>query len=83
MRKEAEGSLENMEKNIAKQREDEKVQQRLYEEFRQLDVNGDGMITIEEIYAFLESKLKVINGGWDALILTLSFTHLNIGQGTS
>jgi hypothetical protein len=26
-------------------------------------VNGDGMITIEEIYGFLESKLKVIRGG--------------------
>ena len=35
--------------NISKDREYEKIQQRLYEEFSQLDINRDGMITLDEI----------------------------------
>lgn len=34
---------------IAKEREYEKVQQKLYEEFRQLDINRDGNITLDEV----------------------------------
>jgi len=46
-------------KNIAADREDEKVQQRLYDEFKTLDINGDGMITIDEIKEFLIDKVQV------------------------
>ncbi len=44
--------------NIAKEREYEKVQQRLYDEFSVLDVNRDGMISIDEIVGFLQSKVR-------------------------
>jgi Ca2+-binding EF-hand superfamily protein len=39
--------------NIAKERDYEKVQQKLYEEFKQLDINNDGNITLDEIIEFL------------------------------
>ena len=42
---------------IAKEREYEKVQQKLYEEFKQLDINHDGSITLEEIVEFLARKV--------------------------
>lgn len=45
---------------IAKEREYEKVQQKLYEEFKQLDINNDGQITIEEIVEFLKSKVSIM-----------------------
>eukprot|EP00347_Sterkiella_histriomuscorum_P014348 403361215 len=41
---------------IAKEREYEKVQQKLYDEFKKLDINNDGSITIEEVVEFLKQK---------------------------
>jgi hypothetical protein len=41
---------------IAREREYERVQQKLYEEFKQLDINQDGSITLDEIVQFLHSK---------------------------
>lgn len=38
---------------IAKEREYEKVQQKLYDEFKKLDINNDGSITLDEIVEFL------------------------------
>ena len=43
--------------NIAKEREYEKIQQRLYEEFSVLDKNHDGMITLDEIVDFFHIKV--------------------------
>lgn len=45
--------------NIAKERDYERVQQKLYEEFKQLDVNNDGSITLDEIIEFLQKKVRV------------------------
>ena len=41
---------------IAREREYERVQQKLYDEFKQLDINQDGSITLDEIVHFLQSK---------------------------
>ena len=41
---------------IAKEREYEKIQQKLYDEFKLLDKNQNGMISIDEIVDFLSSK---------------------------
>jgi hypothetical protein len=46
--------------NLAKERDYEKVQQKLYEEFKQLDINNDGSITFEEIVEFLQKKVRLI-----------------------
>lgn len=46
---------------IAREREFEKVQQKLYEEFSKLDLNQDGMITLEEIVEFLTKQVIVSN----------------------
>lgn len=40
-----------------KQREYEKMQQKLYEEFKVIDLNQDGSITLDEIISFLEHKV--------------------------
>lgn len=45
---------------IAKEREYEKVQQKLYEEFKQLDIDQDGSITIDEIVQFLQKKVSLL-----------------------
>lgn len=45
---------------IAREREYEKIQQKLYEEFKQLDINNDGFISLEEIRQFLQSKVTLI-----------------------
>ena len=42
---------------IHKEREYEKMQQKLYEEFRRLDINQDGSITLDEIIQFLQAKV--------------------------
>ena len=47
--------------NIAKEREYEKMQQRLYEEFSVLDKNGDGMVSLDEVLDFLRSKVILIS----------------------
>ena len=39
--------------NIAKERDWEKIQARLYEEFKILDINNDGAITLDELIQFL------------------------------
>lgn len=43
---------------IAREREFEKVQQKLYEEFSKLDINQDGMITLEEVVEFLTKQVS-------------------------
>jgi len=43
---------------IQKEREYERVQQKLYEEFKQLDVNQDGSITLDEVIEFLRRKVS-------------------------
>jgi Ca2+-binding EF-hand superfamily protein len=42
--------------NIQKDREYERVKQRLEEEFAVLDLNQDGKITLEEVETFLKEK---------------------------
>lgn len=44
---------------IEKQREREQHQERLRLEFNQIDVNGDGKVTFEELYTFLQEKVRV------------------------
>ena len=44
--------------NIAKEREYDKEQKRLYEEFKKLDRNGDGYISLEEIIMFLRERVS-------------------------
>ncbi len=58
MLKEAASGAHHQEAVIAKEREYEKVQQRLYDEFKVLDINQDGMITLEEIIEFLQQKVR-------------------------
>lgn len=43
-----------------KQREYEKMQQKLYEEFKVIDLNQDGSITLDEIISFLEHKVYLL-----------------------
>lgn len=56
--------------NIQKEREFEKIQQQLYQEFSVLDKNGDGMVTLEEVVHFLQTKVK-----FKALFEVLSNDH--------
>lgn len=44
---------------IAKQRDYEKIQQELYEEFKQLDIDQDGSISLDEILIFLQKKVSI------------------------
>ena len=44
---------------IEKQREREQHQERLRLEFNQIDINGDGKVTFEELYTFLQEKVRV------------------------
>lgn len=39
--------------NIQRERELEKLQQQLLNEFSVLDINGDGMVTLDEVVHFL------------------------------
>lgn len=59
MARETMSQAHHAEYNIAKEREYEKVRQRLYEEFSKLDLNHDGMITLEEIIQFLHLKVSI------------------------
>ena len=44
---------------IEKQREREQHQERLRLEFDQIDINNDGKVTYEELYTFLQDKVRV------------------------
>jgi Ca2+-binding EF-hand superfamily protein len=58
MLQESRSQAQHAEFHIAKEREYEKVQQKLYEEFKQLDINHDGTITLDEIIEFLNKKVS-------------------------
>lgn len=59
MIRETQSQAQHSEFNIARERELEKQHQRLYEEFKILDVNQDGCITVEEIEHFLVSRVSL------------------------
>ena len=44
---------------IEKQREREQLNDRLSREFAEIDVNGDGKVTLEELHAFLQNRIRV------------------------
>ena len=51
------GQAHHAEYMIKKEREYEKFQERLLQEFKQMDINDDGRITLDEIVQYLESKI--------------------------
>ena len=60
MLQETKSQLTQAEFMIAKEREYERVQQKLYDEFKQLDINDDGSITLDEIVTFLKRKVRLV-----------------------
>ncbi len=70
MQKEGTSQADHVESVIKKEREYEKVKQRLYDEFKVLDVNQDGTITLQEIVDFLKEKVTLflntcrVEGTW-------------------
>ena len=58
MIRETQSQAQHAEFHLAREREFEKQQQRLYEEFKILDVNQDGCITLDEVLYFLQSKVR-------------------------
>jgi len=57
MIRETQSQAQHAELHLAREREFEKQQQRLFEEFKILDQNSDGCITIDEVIYFLQSKV--------------------------
>lgn len=62
MQRETMSQAHHAEYHIQKEREYEKLHQRLLEEFSQLDLNQDGSVTIDEIIQFLHDKLEAVSG---------------------
>lgn len=50
------GGAETMGKNLAKDREYERILNQLSQEFSKIDLNRDGTITMEEIIKFLNDQ---------------------------
>lgn len=46
---------------IEKQREFDAVKERLQKEFNALDINQDGLVTLEELQEFLDRKVRNMN----------------------
>ena len=55
---ETQSQAHHAEHMIAREREFERVQQKLYEEFSKLDINQDGMITLDEVIEFLQKQVR-------------------------
>lgn len=47
---------ETMQKNLSKERENERILLQLKKEFERIDINRDGTITIDEIIRFLNEQ---------------------------
>lgn len=45
-----------MQKQLAKEREDERIMSQLRAEFARIDINHDGSITLDEIVRFLNDQ---------------------------
>ena len=61
MIRETQSQAQHAEFHLARERELEKQHQRLYDEFKLLDVNQDGCITLDEVLHFLQTKVTIIN----------------------
>ena len=57
MQRETMSQAQHAEHNIQKQREYERLQKTLFEEFSKIDLNQDGAVSLEEILTFLQSKV--------------------------
>ncbi len=44
---------------IEKQRDRDQLYERLTKEFAEIDLNGDGKVTFDELYAFLSNRIRV------------------------
>lgn len=51
-------SIQTAKNQIEKQREFDAVKDRLQKEFDQLDLNKDGLVTLEELQEFLDRKIQ-------------------------
>jgi len=63
MQRETMSQAQHAEHNIQKQREYERLQKTLFEEFSKIDVNQDGAVSLDEIIAFLQSKVVSVTEG--------------------
>jgi Ca2+-binding EF-hand superfamily protein len=58
MMQESHTQAQHSKHRIAKEQNYEKVQQKLYDEFKLLDLDDDGNISFDEIVAFIKSKVS-------------------------
>jgi Ca2+-binding EF-hand superfamily protein len=60
MMQESHSQAQHSKNRIAKEQNYEKVQQKLYDEFKLLDLDDDGNISFDEIVAFIKSKVSCV-----------------------